>query len=173
MVELPSRGALRDPRRAGDDHDRRAFGIGAGDRIHEIERPGAPGRDGNGDGRVEPCRRIGRETDRRFVAERVERQRAAFLDQLEERQDEVAGNAKDFLSALIAQSVKQGTAKCGHGRSLKTIWLQLGQLARENGAVDRPAGATEVARVSCATRAIRSSIRDRNSFSIGDLFAFW
>ena len=117
-MELPSGGTLRDPRRAGDDHDRRTFGIGAGDRIHEIERPGTPGRDGYRDGRVKACRRIGRKADRRLMAERVKGQCAAFLDHLEKWQDEVAGNAEDFPSPVIAESVEQDTAECGHGRPL-------------------------------------------------------
>lgn len=64
---------------------------------------------------MEPCRRIGRETDRRLVAECIEGQRAALLDHLEERQDEVAGNTEDFLGAVVAESVEQGTTECRHG----------------------------------------------------------
>ena len=80
MVQQEAAGALARAGRAGDHHHRRALGIGAGDRVDQVEGAGAVGDDRDAEAAVIARRRIGREADRRLVAEREVRQDAAFLD---------------------------------------------------------------------------------------------
>jgi len=56
-------------------------------------------------------RRIRGEAHRRLMAQRVAGQNAAFLDHLEERQHEVAGDAENFARAVVFQAVQQRGAE--------------------------------------------------------------
>ena len=68
-----------------------------------------PGAHANAGGRVRG------EPNRRLVAQRVQRQDRRFLDDLEERQHEVAGDAEDLLRAVVAERVQQGLADVHRG----------------------------------------------------------
>ena len=59
---------------------------------------------------------IGGKAQGGLVAQGVQRQDAAFFDLLEQRQDEVAGNAKNFLRAVVLEGAQQRKAE-GHGVS--------------------------------------------------------
>jgi hypothetical protein len=45
------------------------------------------------------------------MAERVIRQDAALFDDLEERQDEIAGNAEDLFCAMVLEGLEQRGAE--------------------------------------------------------------
>ena len=103
---------------ARDHHHRRALGIGARDRIDEIEGAGAIGHDRNADAAVKARRRIRRETHRRLVAQFEMRQDPRSLDRLVERQHEIAGNAEDFTGAMRFQRAQQNGCEIGHAGNL-------------------------------------------------------
>src|SRR3974390_895709 len=114
-------GAVARARGAPAHHDRRAFGIGARDRIDEIERACAIGDDRNADTRAVARDRVRRETDRRLVAQREVRQDLRSLDDLVERQHEIARNSEDLARAVVLQRLQESGGERGHGRELQPI----------------------------------------------------
>ena len=100
MVQQEARAALGPAGGAGDHDHRRLLGEGAGDRVDQVEGAGAVGDRGHADRAAEPPGGIGGEAHGRLVAQRVQRQDAALLDHLEERQREVAGDAEDLAGAV-------------------------------------------------------------------------
>jgi hypothetical protein len=118
MVEEKSAGALARAGRARDRHHRRTLGIGAGDRVDEIEGAGPIGDDGDPEAAVEARRRVGGEADRGLVAERVMGKDAAVLDDLEERQHEIAGYPEDLAGAVVLEALQQYAGERGHGATL-------------------------------------------------------
>ncbi len=119
MVDHEAAGALARAGRAGDHHDRRALGIGAGDGIDQVERAGAESDHGDAEAAVVARRRVGREADARLVAQRVVRENPALLDDLEERQHEIARNPEDFAGAVVLEALQQRGRERGHGASLR------------------------------------------------------
>ena len=119
MVHHEARGALARARRAGNDDDRRAFGIGAGNRVDQVEGAGPEGDDGDAESALITCRRIGRETDAGLMAQRVMRKNAALLDDLEERQHEIAGNPENFAGAVVLEALQQRGGERRHGATLR------------------------------------------------------
>ena len=115
VQQEPAR-ALARARRAGDHHHRRALRIGAGDRIDQVEGAGAVGDDRDAEAAMVARRRIGREADRRLMAQRVVRQDPAFLDHLEQRQHEIARDAEDLAGPVILQPVEQRGGERRHLR---------------------------------------------------------
>jgi hypothetical protein len=109
------------------DHDhRRSLGIGARDRIDDVERTRAIGHDGNADAAVKARRCVRRKTHGRLMTQFVMRQDARLLDGLVERQHEIAGDAEDFAGAMRLQRAQQnrcesGHAKLSHGGGFTTI----------------------------------------------------
>ena len=100
----------------GQDDQRRAFGIGAGHRVHHVESTGAIRHGHHAQAAVHARGGVGGKAQRGLVAQGVQRQDAAFFDLLEQRQDEVAGNAKNFLRAVVLEGAQQRKAE-GHGVS--------------------------------------------------------
>jgi len=99
---------------AGDDDDRRALGIGTRDRVHQIESTRPEGDDGDAEAAVVARRGIRGEAHAGLVAQRVVRQDSALLDDLEERQHEVARNSEDFTGAVVLQALQQCGRERGH-----------------------------------------------------------
>jgi hypothetical protein len=60
-------------------------------------------------------RPIGRETYRRFMAQRETRQDLAFFDDLEQRQHEIAGDAENLTGTVIPERRQQRMSKRRHG----------------------------------------------------------
>ncbi len=107
-------GAFARARRAGDHHHRRAFGIGAGYRVHQVEGAGAVGDDRDAEAAVIARRGVGGEADRRLMTEREVRQHLAFLDDLEQRQHEVARDTENLPGAVSFQAFEQSGGKRRH-----------------------------------------------------------
>ena len=114
MMQQEAAGALARARRAGDHHHRRALGIGAGDRIDQVEGAGAIGDHGNAEAAVIAHGGIGGEADRRLMAEGELRQDAGLFDHLVERQHEIARDAEDLPRAVILQALEQRGGERGH-----------------------------------------------------------
>ncbi len=115
VVQQEAGGPLLRARRASDHHHRRALRVSAGDRVDQVEGAGAIGDDGDAEALVVARGGIGREADRRLVAERVARQDFRFLDDLVERQHEIAGDAEDLPGAVVLQALQKRGGKRGHG----------------------------------------------------------
>ena len=108
------------PRSARDHHQRRFFGVRAGNRVDHIERTRAIG-DGCHAGRARNARRrIGREADGGLVAQRVQGQNRGLLDHLEKRQYEIAGDAEDLARAVIYQCMEKRLGKI-HGETMSSL----------------------------------------------------
>ena len=104
--------------RPARDHDqRRLLGVGPGDRVDHVERARPVGDGRDAELLAVAAGGVGREADGGLVAERVERQRAVVLDDPEERQREVAGDAEDLLGPVVLQRLEQGLAE-PHGTCL-------------------------------------------------------
>ena len=116
VMQQEAAGTLARARRARDHHDRRTLRIGAGDRIHHVEGAGTVGDDRDAEARVVACRRVRREADCRLVAECEMRKDAAFLDHLEQRQHEIAGNPEDFACAMVLESLQERGRESRHAR---------------------------------------------------------
>ena len=107
VMEQQAAARLAGARRAGDDHDRRFLGERRGHRIDHVERAGAVGDRRDAERGVHARGGVGGEADGWLVAQRVQRQDAGFLDDLEERQREIPGDAEDLLRAMRLQCVQQ------------------------------------------------------------------
>ena len=97
--------ALFRARRAGDDDDRRAFGVGLGDGIGDLQaadRIGDAGRTKS----LEPRVRIRRETRALLVAG-VDDLERTLLHLVEEGEHIVAGNTEDVADSLLAEAADQ------------------------------------------------------------------
>ena len=114
VMQQIAAGAFARARRTGDHHHRRALGIGAGNRVHQVEGAGAVGDDRNTDPAVIARRGVGREADRRLMTEREVRKHIAFLDDLEERQHEIARDTENFPGAVSFQAFEQSGGKRRH-----------------------------------------------------------
>ncbi len=99
---------------AGQDDQRRALGIGAGHGVDDVERARAVGDRHHAQAAVHARGGVGGKAQRGLVAQRHQGEDVAFLDLLEQRQDEVAGNAKNFLRAVVLEGAQQREAE-GHG----------------------------------------------------------
>jgi hypothetical protein len=119
VVEDETAGALAHPGRSRDDDDRRAFRVGAGDRIDQIECPCPEGDDGDAEPAVVARRRVSCETDARLVAQREVRKDAALLDHLEERQHEIAGDPEDFTRAMALEALQQRSRERRHAATVR------------------------------------------------------
>ncbi len=108
VMQQQAAGAFARPRRAGDDDDRRALGIGAGDRVDEVEGACAIGDDGDAQARMIARRGVGGEADRRLVAQGEPGKNAALFHLLEKGEHEVAGNAEQFARPMRLQAMQQG-----------------------------------------------------------------
>ncbi len=104
--------------RACDHHHRRALGIGAGNRIDDVEGARAIGDDRDADPAMKAGRGIGGKADRRLMAQFEMRQDPRLLDRLVERQHEVARNAEDFTGAMRLERAQENGCKRGHAGSL-------------------------------------------------------
>ncbi len=114
MVEQGVVGRFADTRRTAYHHHRRALGIGAGNRIDEIEGAGAIGRNRNAEATMDARRRIRREAHGRLVAQLEMRQDLRILDHLVERQHEIAGDAEDLSCAMSLQGTQQDGCERSH-----------------------------------------------------------
>ena len=109
-----SAGALASAWSARNHHNRRAFRIGAGDRVHQIEGSGSVGNHRYADATVVARRRVSRKAYGRFVAQREIRKNVAFFDDLEERQHEITRDAKNLPGAVVLEAFKQSVRERGH-----------------------------------------------------------
>ena len=121
MMQQKTARALARARRAGDDHDRRALGIGACDRVDEIERTRAVGHDSNADAAMIARGSVGSEADARLMAQLEMRQDAALFNHFVKRQNEITGNAENLFRAVILQSVQQSGGQCEHNNSRRCV----------------------------------------------------
>ena len=121
VMQQEAAGALARTRRARNHDNRRAFRIGARDGIDQIERAGAIGHHGDAETAMVARRGVRREAHRRLMAQREVRQDVAFLDDLEQRQHEVAGNAEYLVGAVIFQGLEQSGGKRGHDKPLGRV----------------------------------------------------
>jgi len=103
-------------RATGQHHHRRTLGVGAGDRVDGIERARAVGHRDHAQPHVHARGGIRGEAQRRFVAERDQRQDPAGLHVPEERQDEITRDAEDLAGAVRLEGVQQLQGKV-HGGS--------------------------------------------------------
>ncbi|OIQ74719.1 hypothetical protein GALL_436210 [mine drainage metagenome] len=107
VVQQQPAGGLVRGRRARQHDQRHAFGVGAGQRVDQVEGAGAVSHRGHAQPAAQPRRGVGGEADRRFVRQRVQRQDAGAFDFTEQRQREVAGNAEHFGGAPAAKRLEQ------------------------------------------------------------------
>jgi hypothetical protein len=110
VVKNEAASSLARARRACDHNHGRAFSIGAGDGVDQIEGAGPKGDDGDTETTVIACRSIGCEANAGLVAQGIVGKDSAFLNDLEERQHEISWNPKNFASAVILQTLQQ---RCG------------------------------------------------------------
>ncbi len=154
VVQPPARRALGNARRARHHDDRHPLRVAARDRVHEIERPRAPGRDRDREAAPEPRCRVRREADGRLVAQRVERQRPALLHDLEERQHEIARDAEDLARPMLAQRIQQGAAERRAHATARAAPGERRPAARDPAAAPLPAAARSApvaaSRAACA-----------------------
>ena len=115
VMEQKAAAALGRRRRARDHHHRRALGAGAGDRVDQVEGAGAVGDRSHAEPAADPRRAIRREAHARLVAQRVQRQNARFLDHLEERQSEIAGDSEDPGRTVVLERMEERFGEV-HGR---------------------------------------------------------
>jgi hypothetical protein len=121
VVQQQARMRLHLARAAGQHHQRHALGIGAGHGVDGVERARAVGDGHHADAAVHARGRIGGKAQAGLVAERDQGQDGAFLDLLEQRQDEVTGNAEDLARAVVLERAQQGQAE-GHGKAPWRKW---------------------------------------------------
>jgi hypothetical protein len=108
VVQQQSRAGLSLAGRARYDDDGRLFRVRARHGVHDIERSRAIGDGGHAERAVRSRRRVRGEADRRLVRERIERKDPRGLDDLEEGQREIAGDAEDLSGAVGLKRVQQG-----------------------------------------------------------------
>jgi hypothetical protein len=102
MDEKPAQ-ALRARRCCGQHDDRRSLGIGARDGIDEIEGTRSVGGGRNADSAAHAGGSVSRKSHGWFVTQCVKGQNAAALDDREQRQGKVAGNAEYGPCSMIPQ----------------------------------------------------------------------
>ena len=122
VVQQQPRAALVGAGRARDHDHRRLLREGRGDRVHEVEGPGAVGDGGHRGRAAHARRRVRGEAHRRLVGQRVEGQPPVRDDRVEERQREVAGDAEDLAGPRAFQRAEQRRRDGGlHARSRRAF----------------------------------------------------
>ena len=119
-MHLHAEAFLRLSRPACDDDERRFLGVGARDRVEQVQPAGAVGDDAHAEAVGDARGAVGREADGGLVAQRDELEPPVLRQRFVQVEHKIAGNAEDVPNALCVDLVEENLMEL-HSEDYRTL----------------------------------------------------